>query len=256
MKPRFWMTPLFMTCATYATGAPVQLQNATATFSQLPDSSKLDGWTPDQAIDGIFGDNNGWAIARPLDVADAYPQTLVFETVSNIGFVTGTLLSFSLYQLHFNAGHSLGDFRLSYTTDDRNSFADGLSSNGNISANWILIEPMLASSTGGAILSVQGDSSILASGPLPATAIYTITAKVSELEITGFRLEALADASLPHDGPGRFPDNGNFGLTEFTLDAAALPVPEPSTQVLLGLGMLMIALRRLAKVLRSPLAPR
>ena len=43
-----------------ATGAPIVLQNGTATFSQLLGGGP---YSPSQAIDGNFGDPNGWAIA-------------------------------------------------------------------------------------------------------------------------------------------------------------------------------------------------
>ena len=55
--------------------------------------------------------------------------------------------------------------------------------------------------------------------------LYTIEAMTTLTGITGFRLEALFDTSLPLGGPGRA-NNGNFVLTEFTVDAA--PVPEPA----------------------------
>ena len=42
---------------------------------------------------------------------------------------------------------------------------------------------------------------------------YLITARTTSKEITGFRLEAMADDSLPTRGPGNAP-NGNFVLTE------------------------------------------
>jgi hypothetical protein len=56
--------------------------------------------------------------------------------------------------------------------------------------------------------------------------------------ITGIRLEAVEDSSLPTGGPG-FAANGNFVLTEIELDAA--PIPEPSTYALLAGGLLLIA---------------
>ncbi len=49
----------------------------------------------------------------------------------------------------------------------------------------------------------------------------TITALTSLTGITGFRLEMLADASLPANGPGRF-GNGNFVLSELGVSAVAV----------------------------------
>ena len=56
--------------------------------------------------------------------------------------------------------------------------------------------------------------------------------------ITGIRIELLTDASLPNNGPGRNPANGNFVLTEFKVDQA---VPEVSTTASLALGVMVMA---------------
>jgi len=79
--------------------------------------------------------------------------------------------------------------------------------------------------SGGVTLTIQGDGSILASGTSPATDVYTVTAFTSLTGITGIRLEVLENASLPGSGPGRQPLNGNFVLSEFQVDAAAVPEP-------------------------------
>lgn len=63
------------------------------------------------------------------------------------------------------------------------------------------------------ILTPQPDGSILASGRPPATETFTLKVAPTEEPIAAIRLEALADASLPVSGPGRF-TNGNFVLTE------------------------------------------
>jgi len=76
------------------------------------------------------------------------------------------------------------------------------------------------SSVNGATLSNLSDNSILVSGFLPDTDIYTVAAFVTNTGITGFRLDALADPSLPAGGPGRNPF-GNFVLTELTKDLPA-----------------------------------
>lgn len=56
------------------------------------------------------------------------------------------------------------------------------------------------------------DGSWIANGADPATETYTVTTKTDLPEITGFRLDVLADKSLPKSGPGRAA-NGNFVLT-------------------------------------------
>lgn len=217
---------------------PVALQNATATFSQTlpyPFSVGL-------AIDGSFSGDFGWAVLRvPGDTTTS--ETAVFETVADLGFAGGTNLTFTLSQLFsFPSQHNIGRFRLSATTDPRSAFADGLATGGDVTANWTVLHPLSATSTGGTILTILGDDSILASGPNPATSVYTVTASTSLIGITGFRLEVLEDPSLPFGGPGRQPQNGNFVLTEFQIDAvpAGVVIPEPSTWTLLSLGAFLL----------------
>jgi hypothetical protein len=147
-------------------------------------------------------------------------------------------LTFTFHQLHSNPGHNIGRFRISLTTDLRSEFADGLATGGDVTANWVILHPLTATSTGGATLSVLSDDSILASGTNPATSVYTVTALTPLVGVTGFRLEVLEHASLPHLGPGRFPQHGNFTLTEFQV-AAQAAVPEPSSLTLLGLGAII-----------------
>ncbi len=73
-------------------------------------------------------------------------NTAVVETVTDLGFVQGTVLTFTLEHLR-NVGHNLGRFRLSVTTDDRSLFADGLQSGGDVTANWIVLDPLTFSSS-------------------------------------------------------------------------------------------------------------
>jgi hypothetical protein len=141
-------------------------------------------------------------------------HTAVFETSTDI---SASQLDFKLYQL-WGGAHNLGRFRLSYTTDDRSTFADGLNSGGDVTANWTVLTGATISGTGGETFTVLGDNSILVSGNNPATTVFSLSFSGSFSGITGIRLEALSDASLPFSGPGR-QANGNFTLTEITLDA-------------------------------------
>lgn len=206
---------LTLLCSWTASAVTVDLQNDTATFSQT-------GFLVDASTDGSLASANGWAI-DPNEV----DQVAVWETVSDQGSVAGTTFTFVMAMLHTSPGtHTLGRFRLSYTTDDRSTFADGLSTGGDVNATWIVLVPTSQSPvTGGVTLTVLPDDSILAGGTNPSTDTYTITADVGAVTgITGFRLEVIEDPSLPLNGPGRQPANGNFVLTEIQVDSQMLPV--------------------------------
>jgi hypothetical protein len=200
-----------------ATSAPtsnvVALTNATADFSQsgFPVSAAIDG-NPSGA---------GWALSQPVDYQGpvSIAATAVFETASNVGFEAGTALTFTLRHDAINQ-HNLGRFRLSYTTDDRGTFANGLANHGDVTANWITLSPESFTSTGGASMTVKHDGSMLVTGGNNLRDTYTITAITPATSITGFRLEAINDQALPfRGGPGRS-DTGNAVLTEFTIRAA------------------------------------
>ena len=222
----------FAGCITSAIANPVALQQATATLSQSFDSD----YSAALAINGTTADDRGWAIAESPFTVSA--QTAAFETVSDVGFLGGSIITFTLTQTHSNPGHTLGRFRFSITTDDRGLFADGLSTGGDVTANWIVLNPFSLTSANGTTLSKLGDFSILASGTAPETDTYTISAHTLLTGITGIRLEALEDASLPGGGPGRHPQNGNFVISELQM---AITVPEPSSFAVTVLGGLLFA---------------
>ena len=212
----------------------VGLQQPTATFSQTSDGDFSVG----RAINGTIADGLGWAISPQIG-----PQTAVFETTSDIGLSAGSLLTFTLNHAYSAWGeHTLGHFRISVTTDNRSTFADGLASGGDVTANWTVLDPNSFTSANGATLSELADHSILVSGALPDTDIYTITVPTSLTGITGVRLEALTDSSLPFGGPGRQPSNGNFVLSEFTVGIDT--IPEPSSTLVASGMLLCLAIKR------------
>jgi len=162
-----------------------------------------------EAIDGVItlGSGNGWAIT----VGRALRRRSRFSDGHRSRIRGGTLFTFNLYQYY--GYHSIGDFRLSITQDDRTIWgADGL----DISGAWTVLNPLTAVATNGPTLAIQADASILASGTDPTSTVYTVTAWTNLTAITGIRLETLTDASLPGGGPGRN-SNGNFVLSEITV---------------------------------------
>jgi hypothetical protein len=233
MRIPFLICAILAAIAPVALGSPITLQNATATFSQtsLPASATIDGNLGGSAV------LNGWAINPNLT-----NQTAVYETSSNIGGAAGAAFTFVLTQNYGNF-HTLGKFRLSVTTDARSTFADGLQVGGDVIATWIELTPLTALATNGATLAIQGDHSILAGGVSPMASVYTVTASTAVTGITGIRLEVLEDPSLPFNGPGRQPTNGNFVLQEFQADAVSL-VPEPASALLLAAGAGLVLFRR------------
>jgi len=215
----------------------VVLQMPTATFSQT-----LSGdFSIRKTIDGLVNDNYGWAIQGAIQ-----NQTAAWETSRDVGFAEGSILTFTLIQngLWYYPPDTLGRFRLSITTDDRSTFADGLATGGDVTANWTLLRPFSFLSVNGATLTRLADDSLLAGGLAPATDTYIVRASTSLTGITGIRLEVLQDPSLPFNGPGREWANGNFILSEFQVNIA--PVPEPTMAALLGLGGMLLALGKRA----------
>jgi hypothetical protein len=216
----------------------VALTNPTSLKAQ----TGFGGLTPDKAIDTITNVQGGWGNGNPG--GDFGPNIAVFETLENVGGTGGSELTFSLNFSSF-ADHALGKFRLSATTDDRSQFADGLFQGGDVTANWFTLKPTSAASTSGNPLNILPDDSILVTSLFdPATDVFTIKVKTPITGITGFRLEALQDPSLPVNGPGLSNSNGNFVLTEFTVTALDVTIPEPTTFGLATLGAFALLRRR------------
>lgn len=211
-----------MALALPALATQVTLGGATATFCQAAGGGE-GPWPISASIDGSFSPSNGWAIFPQVGQS----QVAVYKAATDIGVAGTTGLTFNLHML-YGAGHMIGKIRLAVTTSDRGTYGLGTTCadpNPSGSAVWIVLQPQFAISANGQTLTVQPDGSILASGSLPATDVVTVRAMTQLQGITGFRLEALTDSSLPFNGPGRQPTNGNFVLTEILLDASGAPVP-------------------------------
>ncbi|NDA69004.1 MAG: DUF1549 domain-containing protein, partial [Verrucomicrobia bacterium] len=79
-------------------------------------------------------------------------------------------------------------------------------------AQWKPLKPAKVASANKSKLAVQADHSVLASGKAPDKDTYTVTVTNALTSVTGLRVEALPDDSLPSKGPGRA-GNGNFVLS-------------------------------------------
>jgi hypothetical protein len=216
-----WMMAGLVTFAITVFTAPnalaqvVQLQQATATFSQIGGGGP---YPPSLSIDGLYG-QGGWTIDH-FPGPDEYTtdETVVFETVSDLG---PSLLTFTMHFLEPNPKHLLGRFRLSVTTDDRSTFADGRQEGGDVTANWTVLSNPTVQGPAGMTFTTLSDDSVLAGGAVPGQGVYEVSAVANLSGITGVRLDVLKDPSLPADGPG-FAANGNFVLTELVVTAAPI----------------------------------
>jgi mono/diheme cytochrome c family protein len=91
----------------------------------------------------------------------------------------------------------------------------------DVEREWTPLVPVSVRSEAGSILKASPDGAVLVSGPNPDKDAYVIEAKMPAAgKITGIRLEALPDASLPRGGPGR-DYYGNFILSTLEIEAGA-----------------------------------
>ena len=79
-------------------------------------------------------------------------------------------------------------------------------------ARWSLLSADSLASAAGATMNEQPDRSILVTGTNARKDVYTFVGSTRLSSIAAFRIEALADASMKRNGPGRA-SNGNFGLS-------------------------------------------
>ena len=80
-------------------------------------------------------------------------------------------------------------------------------------AKWQALELLSYVATDGSTLTREPDGSLLASGHNPERDTYVITASSSFERLSALRLDVIANASLPMQGPGRC-QNGNLHLSE------------------------------------------
>ncbi len=96
---------------------------------------------------------------------------------------------------------------------------------------WLPLDVAEMTSQVGAQFAKKEDGSIFVSGS-NGRDVYTLVAHTDLKGVTGIRLEALADPSLPASGPGRA-QNGNFVLSELKLTAAPKSDPRGASPVAL-----------------------
>ncbi len=88
-------------------------------------------------------------------------------------------------------------------------------------ADWIVADRGAVASANKTEFRKLDDGSFLAGGSNPDSDSYAfrfVPSETAEARVTAVRIEALADDSLPHKGPGRA-DNGNFALSRIRLRA-------------------------------------
>ncbi len=84
---------------------------------------------------------------------------------------------------------------------------------------WKVLELKNPFSTGGSGYTNLPDGSLLAKGVNPIYDTITVESETDLTGITAVMLEVLPDPSLPHQGPGRWGQTGNFILDEFGMAA-------------------------------------
>ena len=90
---------------------------------------------------------------------------------------------------------------------------------------WQVVKPTKLESSGKQTLTIQDDSSVLASGENPDNDTYTVTLSTDRPQVTGLRLETLMHPSLANGSLSRA--NGNFVVTDVSVEVIAAPEATP-----------------------------
>jgi hypothetical protein len=109
-----------------------------------------------------------------------------------------------------------------HRASDDKSFVEwsALGPTGFPGTRWQTLAPATVASEGKAALKVLDDGSVLVAGPSADKDVHTLEIDTDLERITGLRLEALRDGSLPAGGPGRAA-NGNFVLQSVAAEATS-----------------------------------
>jgi hypothetical protein len=84
-------------------------------------------------------------------------------------------------------------------------------------ADWQALKPARLEAASGTQLAIQADGSVLASGENPLHETFVLEGSVNLQKLSGVRVEALPDPSLPRGGPGR-DVYGNFIISEVKVE--------------------------------------
>ncbi len=98
---------------------------------------------------------------------------------------------------------------------------------------WQALRPSAVETSAGESPKLLDDGSELFPGASPDKAAYVFHFDAVAGPVEKLRIEALPDASLPHNGPGRA-ENGNFVLGEIRVIAAPADAPDRAAEVKLG----------------------
>jgi hypothetical protein len=217
--------------ATTVTADTIPLQMATTDWGYSGA-----GFNIANLIDGNTAASNRAWIVVPNQTSD---HVAAVETVNNASYDSW---EFKIYQNATYDGsgdtpptapenYGVKRIRLSYTTDDRSTFADGLQNGGDVSANWYQLTPASASGTS-STATINGDHTIDWTNPGGATPdVKTITVGTHLTGVTGFRLEMFAV-----NGFCGYANDGNANIQEFSVSGVV--TPEPGTIVLLATGLI------------------
>ena len=96
--------------------------------------------------------------------------------------------------------------------------------------SWAATQPVMATSDGGATLTIEADRSISASGTNPATDAHTITLETAATGLRIIALEALSDKGRTDDRIGRA-QNGNAILDSIIVEAESIADPTKRERV-------------------------
>ncbi len=150
----------------------------------------------------------------PLTINEYYQLFAFFNQSEDVNSVTPTVMLTSAEQ---EAQIAAFDQRIREAREALKAYdKQKPSSSAATEIAWNVARIERAESEGGSDLTVQEDGAVLAGGTATASDTYEVTILAVDKPITALRLEALTDASLPKQGPGRA-GNGNFVLSEVEL---------------------------------------